>query len=94
MGSGIDMYTIVKPCGLDPTLSDSHGQHMLVASHDDEYVTHHTMSRGDLATVLLKAVQMPENAGGLRFDLCEDPTAAADGDWVRLFGEARQIVRN
>jgi catechol 2,3-dioxygenase-like lactoylglutathione lyase family enzyme len=94
MGSGIDIYTIVKPCGLDPTLSESHGQHMLVASHDDEYITHRTMSRGDLATVLLKAVQMPENARGLRFDLCVDPTAAADGDWVRLFEEARQIVRN
>ncbi len=93
MGSGIESYTIVKPCGLDPTLAEIHGQHKLIASHDDEYVANRMMSRGDLASVLLKAVQMPDVTSGLRFDLCADPTAPADSDWMRLFDEARSAAR-
>ena len=51
------------------------------------------LTEGDLAAVLLKAVQMPE-ARGLRFDLCVDAAAPADGDWARLFEEAVRVARS
>jgi hypothetical protein len=92
MASEIGSFTIVKPCGLASTGGGA-GEHRLVASHDDEYVASHVMSRGDLAAVLLKAVQMPE-ARGLRFDLCVDAAAPADGDWARLFEEAVRVARS
>ena len=64
-----------------------------MASHDDEYVANRVMSRGDLAAVLLRAVQMPA-ARGLRFDLCADAAAPADGDWARLFEDAGRVARS
>ena len=94
MNSEIPSYTIVKPCGLVPALDGDAGTRHLVASHDDEYLDNRDISRGDLASVLLHAVQMPDSAANLRFDLCSDPTRPADGDWTRLFADARRVAAN
>ena len=83
--------TIVKPCGL---ADGEAGERKLVASHDDEYVANRDISRGDVAAVLLRAVEMSEVGEGLRFDLCSDPTRPADHDWTGLFADAARVARN
>lgn len=78
MASGLP-YTIVKPCGLseEPPLLKT-----LLVGHDDELTPKPpVMGRADVARVCAAAVQMPDAAAGLRFDICAQagpPTPEAD----------------
>jgi len=66
MSSGLG-YSIVKPCGLVDTV----GNNTLVVGHDDQLkLTPPTVSRDDVARVIVEALQHPDVAAGLRFDLC------------------------
>jgi len=67
MSSGLP-FTIVKPCGLT---DDPAGQRELLVGHDDEmHETPPTIPRADVARVMVQALLQPEEASGLRFDLC------------------------
>lgn len=85
MNSGIP-FTIVKPCGLT---NDPAGQKALLVGHDDDIkVSPPSVSRADVARVMLEALVQDEKARNLRFDLCSqagDPTT----DFGKLFDNAR-----
>merc|ERR1712217_822910 len=68
MSSGLDV-SIVKPCGLH---DGAGGQNMLVVGHDDDMVGMKPplVARADVARVMLHSLLHPEEAAGLRFDLC------------------------
>jgi|EP00927_Polykrikos_kofoidii_P029081 nucleoside-diphosphate-sugar epimerase len=85
MSSGIP-FTIVKPCGL---VNDAPSEKELVVGHDDDmHLNPATVTRGDVARVMVEAVLKPDEASGLRFDLCSKsgtPTA----DVGKVFEAAR-----
>merc|ERR1712176_1321786 len=68
MASGLP-FTIVKPCGLG---SDAPGKAELLVGHDDSEGWNKmvTVQRSDVARVVAAAVSNPQDASGLRFDLC------------------------
>jgi len=85
MDSGLP-YTIVKPCGLtdDPPLKRE-----LLVGHDDELkVDPPLVPRADVARVMGEALVRPEEAEGLRFDLCSKPGTPSE-DLAPVFAAAR-----
>lgn len=86
MSSGLD-YTIVKPCGLDYGA----GNNTLVVGHDDElHLKPPTVSRFDVARITVAAVQHPEVAAGLRFDLCSKAgPATSDSQLMSVLQDAK-----
>jgi len=89
MGSGIK-YTIVKPSGLTDSAP---GKALLLVGHDDDITNQDTMNvtRADVASVLLQAIQDPGDAGNVRFDLSSDVTKPASGDFKALFAQAHKL---
>jgi uncharacterized protein YbjT (DUF2867 family) len=85
MSSGLP-FTIVKPCGLS---DDAGKQRELVVGHDDEmHEVPPMIPRADVARVMVEALLKPEEASGLRFDLCSKkgtPTIALD----KVFKDAK-----
>jgi uncharacterized protein YbjT (DUF2867 family) len=86
MSSGIP-FTIIKPCGL---VNDASGEKELVVGHDDDWMhlKPPTVTRGDVARVVVEAVLKSDEASDLRFDLCSKsgtPTA----DVGKVFEAAR-----
>lgn len=80
-------FTIVKPCGLTntpPSMSE------LLVGHDDT-LTERTVTRADVARVVVAAVQAPAASAGLRFDLCSRPDGppTTDAGLADLFAAAR-----
>ena len=66
-------FTIVKPTGLTDTPG---GKHKLVTGHDGEgfsLITDHSISRADVAAVLVAAITSPALSANLRFDLSSSP---------------------
>merc|ERR1712086_243489 len=89
MSSGLQ-FTIVKPSGLTDTAP---GKAMLLVGHDDSITNQTTMSvtRGDVANVLVEAIKMPANGANARFDLSSDGSKPATGDFKALFKQAKEI---
>jgi hypothetical protein len=87
MSSGLS-WTIVKPCGLSEAAG---GQSKLLVGHDDSASweqTYYMIPRADVAGVVVAAVAMPQDASGMRFDLCscaasdsKCPSGAAPGNY-------------
>lgn len=88
MASGLP-FTIVKPCGLG---SDKPAMDTLTVGHDDS--EHWDLSvpvqRSDVARVVAAAIQNPEDAANLRFDLCSKAgTPTKDEEIPALLKSAR-----
>merc|ERR1712232_667713 len=85
MSSGLP-FTIVKPCGLT---DDAGGKRELVVGHDDEmHEKPPLIPRADVARVMVEALLKPQEASGLRFDLCSK-VGTPTSDINRIFKEAR-----
>lgn len=86
MSAGLE-YTIIKPCGLDDHVSNN----TLVVGHDDQlHLTPPTMGRMDVARVSVAALQHPDVAGGLRFDLCSKAgPATSESDLLGVLQDAK-----
>jgi len=67
MSSGLP-FTIVKPCGLVDSPEEE--SELLVGHDDDLQVQPPTIARADVARVMAEALLKPQEAAGLRFDLC------------------------
>lgn len=79
MNSGLP-FAIVKPCGLIDTPAE---EAELLVGHDDEIdVKPPTVSRADVARVMVEALVKPEEAHDLRFDLCSRKGPATDASKV------------
>jgi nucleoside-diphosphate-sugar epimerase len=98
MDSGMP-FTIVKPCGLT---NDPASKRELLVGHDDGLkVDPPLVPRADVARVMGEALVHPEEAAGLRFDLCSRPGtpsvdlgpvfSAARYSWQAGAGESREI---
>lgn len=73
MSSGLD-FTIIKPCGLDYGAADNS---TLVTGHDDELkLTPPTITRENVARLIVASLQHPDVAAGLRFDVCSKAGSA------------------
>jgi len=78
--------TIVKPCGL---LNTPGGRHALAVAHDDELPSSDfTVSRADVAALMVEAVAEPQSAG-LRFLLCNGKPGPPTTDFAALLRHAR-----
>jgi len=68
MGAGLN-FTIVKPCGLG---DGKGGKREFLVGHEDDMnlLVNHMIDRADVARILAAAVEAPELAANLRFDLC------------------------
>eukprot|EP00746_Dinoflagellata_sp_MGD_P135236 gnl/MRDRNA2_/MRDRNA2_69196_c0_seq1.p1 gnl/MRDRNA2_/MRDRNA2_69196_c0~~gnl/MRDRNA2_/MRDRNA2_69196_c0_seq1.p1 ORF type:complete len:310 (+),score=61.50 gnl/MRDRNA2_/MRDRNA2_69196_c0_seq1:124-930(+) len=68
MATGLN-FTIVKPCGLG---DGEGGTRELLVGHEDDInlAVNHMIQRADVARVLTAAVEVPQLAANLRFDLC------------------------
>merc|ERR1711990_1101959 len=82
MSSGLT-FTIVKPSGLTDTPA---GKAKLLVGHEDSITNMTTMSvtRSDVANVLVEAIKNPADAANVRFDLSSDPSLPATGDFHAL----------
>jgi len=86
MSSGVP-YTIVKPCGLS---DDEAGKRKLTVGHDDDMHQKPPMiPRADVARVMVEALLKPEEAAGLRFDLCSSTSGTPTTDISSVFNDAR-----
>jgi hypothetical protein len=86
MSSGVP-FTIVKPCGLS---DGKGGKHRLTVGHDDNmHQIPPMIPRADVARVMVEALLKPEEATGLRFDLCSSFFGKATTDISKVFSDAR-----
>lgn len=87
MSSGIP-FTIAKACGLG---NKPGGTSKLSIGHNDETFSFtHMINRDDVARVLVEAVRYPEEAQGLRFDICSEWFGSPTTDIVKdVFNVAR-----
>lgn len=95
MSSGLE-WTIVKPCGLSEATG---GQSKLLVGHDDSAPweqTYYMIPRADVAGVVAAAVEKPQDASGMRFDLCscaasdsKCPAGAAPGSYDTALKNAK-----
>lgn len=92
MSSGVP-FTIVKPCALDIAGTEP-GVKELVTGHDNDLlpkVTPPAIARGDVARVMVAAVEQPQVSAGLHFDLCAESssTPTTDADLGKVVQSAR-----
>lgn len=89
MSSGLP-FTIVKPCGLDYSGTEP-GKKELITGHDSTMkVNPMAIARADVARVIVAAIEQPDVAKDLRFDLCSKAgTPTADNELVKVLQSAR-----